>query len=280
MAGKRSDLAVEAAETLALSGARLPLEGVRQSQYLRRGYVVTSMEVMTAEAARLLDKPMGKYVTIDLRPYARRRCHFFTKGVECMAAELMGLLPKYGRRPVLVAGLGNRRLTADAVGPLSIESLLVTRHLPRYLGNFAPVMALPTAVLAQTGMETWELLHSVVRETSPAVVIVIDALAAREKGRLCATVQMSDTGLTPGSGVGNHRLALNRETLGVPTIAVGVPTVMDAEDLGAKESEEPLFVTPRDIDSRVAELSRMVGYGVTLALQPQLTIDDITGLLG
>lgn len=280
MTGKRSDLAVEAAENLSVSGGADRLEGVRQSRYLRQGYHITAMAVSTRQASAALGRPVGRYVTVDLRPYEVHRCDFFPKGVQCIAAELRSLLPLPAKAPVLVAGLGNRRMTADAVGPLALESLLITRHLPSLLGDFTPVMALPTAVLAQTGMETLELLRSVVRETKPAAVIVIDALAAGSRDRLCATVQLSDTGLTPGSGVGNHRSALNTQTLGVPTIAVGVPTVMDAADLGAEEGRQPLFVTPRDIDSRVAELSRLIGYSVTLALQPQLTMEDITGLLG
>ena len=202
-----------------------------------------------------------------------------------MQGELTALLPPREKsRSILVVGLGNRALTADAIGPMALDSLLITRHmvrdLPRQFETFTPVEAFAPGVLASTGMETLELVRAVVRETCPAAVIAVDALAARNRERLCATVQLSDTGLIPGSGVGNHRRALNEETLGIPVIALGIPTVIDASDLGDTENGEPLFVTPRDIDNRMRELGRLVGFGVTLALQPSLTIEDVAGLLG
>jgi len=286
MSVRRSDLILEAAESLAVQGKKAEKTGgVRTVKSRRCGYDVTAMRVIAPEAAEVLGKPIGRYVTVDLRPYFQRQTGFFARGVACLQGELTALLPvREKERSVLVVGLGNRGLTADAVGPMALDSLLVTRHMvrqqPRQFAEFTPVAALSAGVLASTGMETLELVRAVVRETCPAAVIAVDALAARSRDRLCATVQLSDTGLIPGSGVGNHRRALNRETLGIPVIAVGIPTVIDASDLGDTENGEPLFVTPRDIDSRVRELGRLVGYGVTLALQPGLTIDDVTGLLG
>lgn len=197
-----------------------------------------------------------------------------------MAAELGRLLQGMEGETVLVAGLGNRGMTADAVGPLALESLLVTRHmiraLPRQFRGFTPVAALAPGVLAQTGMEAAELLRAAADAAGAGAVVAIDALAARSRDRLCATVQLGDTGLIPGSGVGNRRNALDRETLGVPVVAVGVPTVIAAAPGGGEE----LFLTPRDIDEKVRELGRVIGYGVTLALQPGLSVEDITGLLG
>ncbi len=286
MSIRRSDLILEAAENLAADGKKAAeLRGVRTLKSRRSGYDVTTLQVATAEAADALGKPVGRYVTLDLRPYFRREAGFFARGVECLRAELTALLPPCGKsRSFLVVGLGNRALTADAIGPMALESLLVTRHMvrenSRQFGQFTAVEALTPGVLASTGMETLELVRAVVRETCPAAVIAVDALAAQNRDRLCATVQLGDTGLIPGSGVGNHRRALNEETLGIPVIAVGIPTVIDASDLGDTNNGEPLFVTPRDIDSRVRELSRLVGYGVTLALQSDLTMDDVTGLLG
>ena len=286
MAIRPSDLILEAAENFAADSQKAAaLAGVRTLKSCRSGYEVTTMQVTTPSAADALGKPVGRYVTLDLRPYFQRQTGFFARGVACIRAELTALLPSIGtERSVLAVGLGNRGLTADAIGPMALDSLLVTRHmvrqLPRQFAAFTPVEALAPGVLGSTGMETLELVRAVVRETCPAAVIAVDALAARNRDRLCATGQLSDTGLIPGSGVGNHRRALNAETLGVPVIAVGIPTVIDASDLGDTENGEPLFVTPRDIDSRVRELSRLVGYGVTLALQPSLTIDDVTGLLG
>mgnify|MGYP004486228245 CR=1 FL=1 len=281
----RTDLALENVEELRQGGDISRLNGVTAAEYTRRGYGVTDVRVATEGAAKALGKPAGRYVTIDLRPYFRREEGFFARAAECLACEVRSLLPKAGPDfPVLAAGLGNRCMTADAVGPLSLESLLVTRHmvrsLPRQFRGFTPVSALAPGVLAETGIETLELLRGAVRSTGSAAVIVIDALAARSRDRLCATIQLGDTGLIPGSGVGNHRKAINAETLGVPVIALGVPTVIAAGLLGTEDEDDPLFLTPRDIDAKVRELGRVIGYGVTLALQEGLCVEDVTGLLG
>ena len=181
--------------------------------------------------------------------------------------------------------LGNAAMTPDAVGPLAVDSLLVTRHMvrsmPAQFGRFTPVSALCTGVLAQTGLETLELVQAAAQRVKPAAVIAIDALAARSRHRLCATVQLGDTGLIPGSGVGNHRRAVDRKALGVPVIAIGVPTVIDGAALRDEDAPPSgLFVTPQDIDHRVRELGRLIGTGVTLALQPNLTLEDVNALTG
>ena len=172
---------------------------------------------------------------------------------------------------------------------------MVTRHLveqaPEHFGSFRPVAALATGVLGTTGVESGELVKAVAEKIRPGCIIAVDALASRSMDRVCTTVQLANTGIVPGSGVGNHRAALNRETLGVPVIAVGVPTVVDAGTLAAdilaeagQEGLDPealagagegLMVTPRDIDQRVADLVKVIGYGINLALQPGLTIEDV-----
>lgn len=282
----RTDLALEGVEQLRQGGDISRLDGVCAAEYSRHGYGVTDVRVATKQAAEAVGKPEGRYVTIDLRPYFRREEGFFARAVGCLASELRTLLPGVGEDwPVLVAGLGNRGMTADAVGPLALESLLVTRHmvrsLPRQFRGFTPVSALAPGVLAATGMEALELLRGAVQATGCAAVIAVDALAARSRERLCATVQLGDTGLIPGSGVGNHRKAIDKTTLGVPVVAVGVPTVIAAHLLGDGQPEDdPLFLTPRDIDGKVRELGRVIGYGVTLALQEGLSVEDVTGLLG
>ncbi len=279
MNGTRTDLALETVEELR-GGDISRLDGVSVAEFTRCGYGVTCVRVEGAAAARRLGKPEGQYVTVDLRPYFRREKDFFRRAAACVAAELGRLLQGMEGETVLVAGLGNRGMTADAVGPLALESLLVTRHmiraLPRQFRGFTPVAALAPGVLAQTGMEAAELLRAAADAAGAGAVVAIDALAARSRDRLCATVQLGDTGLIPGSGVGNRRNALDRETLGVPVVAVGVPTVIAAAPGGGEE----LFLTPRDIDEKVRELGRVIGYGVTLALQPGLSVEDITGLLG
>ena len=282
----RTDLALEGVEQLRQGGDISRLDGICAAEYTRHGYGVTDVRVATKQAAEAVGKPEGRYVTIDLRPYFRREERFFARAARCLASELRTLLPGVGEDwPVLVAGLGNRGMTADAVGPLALESLLVTRHmvrsLPRQFRGFTPVSALAPGVLAATGMEALELLRGAVQATGCAAVIAVDALAARSRERLCATVQLGDTGLIPGSGVGNHRKAIDKTTLGVPVVAVGVPTVIAAHLLGDGQPEDdPLFLTPRDIDGKVRELGRVIGYGVTLALQEGLSVEEVMGLLG
>ena len=206
-------------------------------------------------------------------------------------AQLMDGVP--GRGLVLVVGLGNRAITPDAIGPKVHEHTLVTRHLveqiPEHFGAFRPVASLSAGVLGTTGMESGELVQAVCRRLKPACVVAVDALASRSLKRLCRTVQLSDTGIAPGSGVGNHRWALDRASLGVPVLAVGVPTVVDASTLAADllgQEELPplgegrdLLVTPKDIDSQVDDLAKVIGYGISLALQPGLDVADLDLLL-
>ena len=275
MSTTRTDLALESVQA-ARSGAEAgTISGVRSRERTREGYAVTDIRVEDEDGAQALGKPVGRYVTVDLGPYFRREADYFDRGVRCLAGELAALLPE---GPVLAAGLGNRAMTCDAVGPASIDNLLVTRHMiramPRQFADFRPVAAVCPGVLARTGLEALELVRGAVERVRPAAVIAVDALASRSLKRLCRTVQLSDTGIAPGSGVGNHRSALNRESLGVPVIAVGIPTVVDADPRAG------LFLTPRDIDQRIRELGRLLGYGITLALQPSLTAADVTALLG
>lgn len=278
----RTDLALELAQERTAAGASaLPCPGIHTEEETRWGCPITRLHIVDRPAAEALHRPEGRYVTIDLRPALARQERLGERPARCLAACLRPLLPMPGpATPFLVAGLGNDAMTPDAVGPLALRHLLVTRHLPRRFAALTPVAALRPGVLAQTGLETVELLRGAVSRLRPAAVIVIDALAARSRHRLCATVQLSDTGLVPGSGVGNHRRGLDRHTLGVPVVAIGVPTVIDGAALAGEDAPPTgLFVTPQDIDRRVAALGELIGTGVTLALQPSLTREEIGALL-
>lgn len=291
---KRTDLALEARE-LWTESAQKALPGVRSKTRRDEGYPVTRVDVLDERGAQALGKPVGRYLTVDLRAYASRREGFFDRAVRVVGRQLRPLLPEKG--PLLVLGLGNRRMTPDAIGPLSLQHLLVTRHLisalPEHFGDFRGVAALAPGVLGDTGVETAEAAAALCAQLRPAAVIVIDALAARRMERLCATVQLSDTGIIPGSGVGNHRQALNRETLGVPVLSIGIPTVVDAATIAADLLEqqgildidperlrqgEAFFVTPKDIDIQVRDLAKVVGYAISWAVQG-LEIQEITALL-
>ena len=257
---------------------------------------MTRVDILDGRGEAALGKPQGSYLTIDLTTLWQRKADFFERAVRAVGSQLKTLLPPEG--PALVIGLGNDAMTPDAVGPLAVDSVLVTRHLiaamPKHFSGFRPVAVQRTGVLGTTGVESAEAVRGLVAEVQPALVIAVDALASRRVGRVCATVQLSDTGIIPGSGVGNHRSALNRETLGVPVFAVGIPTVVDAATLAADLMEEAgiadidedklragqqnLMVTPRDIDQQVRDLAKVVGYGINWALQ-DLEIEEMNALL-
>ena len=294
---KRTDLALEARELWQESAEKATrLNGVKAAKQRSEGYPVTQVDILDERGEKALGKPRGTYRTIDLTTFWQRKSDFFERAVRAVGGQLKELLP--GEGPVLVIGLGNSAMTPDAIGPLTADSVLVTRHLiaamPKHFSGFRPVAVFRTGVLGTTGVESAEAVRGLVAQVEPSLVIAVDALASRRVGRVCATVQLSDTGIIPGSGVGNHRLALNRETLGVPVFAVGIPTVVDAATLAAdllegsgvtdfdgdklRGSQQNLMVTPRDIDQQVRDLSKVVGYGINWALQ-DLEIEEINALL-
>lgn len=296
MLKRRTDLAEEAHGLWSESaGEETALPGVRARDTVREGFKVTTVEILDARGAAALEKPVGTYVTLHLDGLARREEDAFGRAARALAAELTALLKLSEGESALVVGLGNRAITPDAIGPIAADHTLVTRHLieqvPEHFGSFRPVAALAAGVLGTTGVESGELVRALADKIKPACVIAVDALASRSVDRVCCTIQLADTGIVPGSGVGNHRAALSRETLGVPVIALGVPTVVDAATLTADILAEAgrgdldpaalggagadLMVTPRDIDQRVADMSKVIGYGINLALQPGLSIADV-----
>lgn len=293
---KRTDLALEARELWQESAERTSrLSGVKATKTRQEGYPVTRVDILDHRGEEALGKPAGSYLTIDLTTFWQRKTDFFERAVRAVGSQLKALLPPEGS--ALVIGLGNAAMTPDAVGPLTLDSVLITRHLisamPRQFAGFRPVAVFRTGVLGTTGVESAEAVRGLVEQVRPSLVIAVDALASRRMGRVCTTVQLSDTGIVPGSGVGNHRSALNAETLGVPVIAMGIPTVVDAATLAADLLEESgiehvdeeklrengtFMVTTRDIDQQVRDLSKVVGYGINWALQ-DLEIEEMNALL-
>lgn len=286
----RTDLAVEAIENHK-SAAALP--HVRQSDHMLEGFAVHEVRILSEDAAREIGKPQGRYLTLELDALIRREEDAFPRACKALSTLLRELLPRPNDGPVLIAGLGNRMITPDAIGPQTADHVIATRHLvaqsPAVFADWRPVSALAPGVLGQTGVETGEVICGVLDRVRPAAVIAVDALAAGRLSRLLRTVQLADTGITPGAGVGNARAALNEETLGVPVIAVGVPTVVDgatlaheiSSQLGQPDCEalddlsQPVMITTRDIDREVADISRMIGYAVNMALHPHLSVADI-----
>lgn len=286
----RTDLAVEAIENHKTAAA---LPHVRQSDRTLEGFAVHEVRILSEDAAREIGKPQGRYLTLELDALIRREEDAFPRACKALSTLLRELLPHPNDGPVLIAGLGNRMITPDAIGPQTADHVIATRHLvaqsPAVFADWRPVSALAPGVLGQTGVETGEVICGVLDRVRPAAVIAVDALAAGRLSRLLRTVQLADTGITPGAGVGNARAALNKETLGVPVIAVGVPTVVDGATLAHEISSQlgqpacealddlsqPVMITTRDIDREVADISRMIGYTVNMALHPHLSVADI-----
>jgi spore protease len=292
----RTDLAVEAKEIWKESAAETTeLRGVEARDRDVEGFRITTVKILDAEGEKELCKPIGTYVTVELDDFIDRENDAFNRGVAAVSAELREMLQLGAGDRVLVVGLGNPAVTPDAVGPKAARSTMVTNHLveqyPEHFGGFRPVAVLETGVMGTTGIESLELIRAVTEKLKPSLVIAVDALASRKLSRVCRTIQIADTGIIPGSGVGNSRAAIDEGSLGVKVIAVGVPTVVDAGTLAADLSRQAgvnflppedykgyggdMIVTPKDIDAKVSDISRLVAYGINLALQDGLTVDDV-----
>ncbi|MBE7010443.1 MAG: GPR endopeptidase [Ruminococcaceae bacterium] len=303
----RTDLAIEAHEMLTESTS--DIQGVACDTSRHNNIAVTRVTVSTEEAAKALGKPVGRYITLEFNELNLADAEYHAYICKQLANELNGLLPKKEKQLILVVGLGNHNITPDALGPLVVSKVLVTRHLmhqPPFTAEkgIGPVSAIAPGVLGLTGMETAEIVQGISGTVKPDAVIVIDALAARNLNRLNTTIQLCDTGISPGAGVGNKRKELNQKTLGIPVIAVGVPTVIDAATLtadvmhamtlssGADEENERskmlaalhhllpedisrCMVTPKDIDLTIETVSKIVAGGINLALHKGLTLEDV-----
>ncbi|MBQ9757716.1 MAG: GPR endopeptidase [Clostridia bacterium] len=322
MFSRRTDLALEARELFFETGAVLDeIKGVKaEEETSDAGIRVTAVEVLDKEGEEALGKEKGKYITIELPKGWTGEQLVYEDACNACAKEIKKLIKGYSLDNVLVVGLGNRNITPDAVGPKTLDSVLVTRHLIRYMpeeidSRLKKVCAIVPGVLGITGIETGEIIKGLADEVRPSLIIAIDALCSRSVYRVNNTIQLSNTGITPGAGVGNRRMALNKKELGVPVIAVGVPTVIDAATIAAdavdllirnmresaggnsgllkilKDAEQEdrflllkevlgenigdFIVTPKDIDEQAEELSRIIANGINIALHEGITLRDI-----
>ena len=309
----RTDLALETREkfqedNVEIKGVRVEEERIPESEIK-----ITNVFIETENGAKIMGKPKGSYITLEAPNMSEQDEDYHREISVQLARVLERLLPqKEAPVAVLVAGLGNREVTPDALGPRVVDNMMITRHIIREFGKYAfgeeetnQISGIIPGVMAQTGMESMEILKGVIKETNPDCIIAIDALAARSTKRLGRTIQITDTGINPGSGVGNHRHGLNAESLGIPVIAIGIPTVVDAativsdtmsnliqamsqsvplKNLGSSlhslnESEKQdlirellspslntMFVTPKDIDESIKRLSFTVSEGLNIAL--------------
>lgn len=289
----RTDLALEAKESY--EGTDVEIHGVRiDEQYHEEIDVrVTKVVIETKNGAKNMGKPMGTYLTLEAPGMLEPDEDYHREISEKLAEYIKEMLPEAEtEKSILVVGLGNQDVTADALGPNVVDNLYITRHVIKEYGKAAYnrskmhlISSIVPGVMAKTGMETAEIIKGVVKQTTPDIIIVIDALAARSTRRLNRTIQITNTGIHPGSGVGNHRNAITEESLGIPVIAIGVPTVVDAativndaisqlgQDFGGIEGYQAsmaelntMYVTSKDIDETVKRLSYMISEALNIAL--------------
>ena len=280
---QRSNIRTDLASEVVQRPENASLAGLELNEERICGCRVTAVKINGGEASKVLCKPVGNYLTLELDEYIRRRENSFSDAANALSQLMRRFAEIQNAQSFLVACLGNRAITPDAVGPEVSDSLIVTRHLkqsmPQEFAALSSVAVLRTGVLGTTGIESAQSLKALCGLVQPDCVIAVDALASGELDRLCRNVQICDSGIAPGSGVGNDRAELNRESLGVPVIAVGVPTVIDAAAFCDDESAAGLFVTPRNIDELVRSVSKLVAYGLNLALHPGLSIADVDMLV-
>ena len=308
----RTDLALEEGERIRESGVEIHGVILEEETRPETGILVTRVKIETKNGAKIMGKPIGTYVTLEAGQLGNDEEEYQQEVAKELSVQLQKLIPDpETEKSVLVVGLGNRQVTADALGPRVADRLFINRHIILEFGAAAynrkkmnRVSCLVPGVMAQTGMESAEIVRGVVKETKPDLVVAVDALAARSTKRLNRTIQVTDTGINPGSGVGNHRHALDEKSLGVPVISIGVPTVVDAativndtmynlvtaltqsqafaamgnslEKLNDAEKYElirellspnlnAMFVTPKDIDESVKRLCYTISEGLNLA---------------
>jgi len=295
-------------------------DGIRVEQDGDDQVSITRVHVVSPLGEQNTGKPMGTYVTIDMPAIREQGRDLYEKACRMLAAELEKMVRINDMDTVLVVGLGNWNVTADSLGPRVCSHLMVTRHLHEYLpeevdDGVRPVCAIAPGVLGLTGIETGHIIKDVVDQIKPAMVIAVDALASRNMNRVNASVQLANTGIAPGSGIGNKRMAIAQETLGVPVIAIGIPTVVDAATIvsdtidlmmdSMKKQSPPdsglfnmlsnidlddkyqtilnflepysgnLVVTPKDADEIVEFLSKMVANGINMALHKNIDAKDV-----
>ncbi len=319
MSSIRTDLALEAKEMKEEEGLK-NIPGIQVEVYKGKEINITRVNIHEEAGAKALGKPLGNYITIEAPNFKNKDLDVMEELSKAIAKELIALTDLKDNSSILIVGLGNWNVTPDALGPKVTEKVLVTRHITEYVpeqidDNVRPVAALSPGVLGITGIETSEIILGVVNRIKPDLVIVIDALASRKLDRVNNTIQISDAGINPGSGVGNNRKELSKNSLGVTVIAIGVPTVVDAATMagdtidmiinkliveGVKDSpfvnmlsnfkrEEKIelikevftdqlrnmMVTPKEIDSIIEDISDVIADGINISLHPSIGMDDV-----
>lgn len=324
MGSIRTDLAIEAQEMYKEKNSVEEIPGTEVKEYRDGAMKVTHVKILDNDGELAMGKPKGDYITIDM-PIIVHYDNDSKEEVSRVLSRAMKPLIKLDESmTALVVGLGNWNITPDAIGPKVVSQIMITRHLKQLVPDsideeIRPVCAIAPGVLGLTGMETGEVVRGIIEKTKPDLVICVDALASRKTERVNRTIQVSNTGISPGAGVGNKRMELSERTLGIPVLAIGVPTVVDAatlandtidlvlEDLikNATEGSEfykmlkemessdkeqlmkevldpkvgDLMVTPKDVDMIIDSVSKIIAGGINISLQPSLSLDDINNFI-
>lgn len=322
----RTDLALEANELFKQQALKeTPQQpgnppGVEVETFGSKGINITRVKVVSQQGEEAIGKPIGNYITLEIPGLRENDQVLYEDTCKALAKELVNILQLQPKSTVLVVGLGNWNVTPDALGPKVVSSLMVTRHLLEYVPEqvdegVRPVCAIAPGVLGITGMETGEIVKGVVDRIRPDYVVAIDALASRKMERVSTTIQIADTGISPGSGVNNKRMELSKNTLGIPVIAIGVPTVVDAATLandaidlvidamikeagagtefynmlkGIEKDEKyrmihevlnanagNIIVTPKEIDDVIQKISKVIANGLNISLHQGITLQDV-----
>ncbi len=284
----RTDLAVESFESVEKNN----IDGLFVNHVTKDSTKITTINITSAKAAKYIGRAEGKYITVEVPPFGES-IDYSDSRITAIADEIRSVLPCNDN--IFVAGLGNDEITPDALGPLVVSKIFATRHISNSmaqeygLSGIRSVSATAPGVLGKTGVETAETVAAIAKKVDASVVIVVDALAAKNLDRLGSTVQISTAGISPGSGVGNSRNEISDKTIGVPVIAIGIPTVIDAatlvSDLGGEEYNREIpqkaysmMVTPRDIDALIKRAAEIVSLAINMAIQPSLSAKDIAYL--
>ncbi len=315
-----TDLAIEIAESITTEATEIEGVEVGQEQCDMSDTTVTNVRITNEKGAEAMGKPIGSYITLESGHIKENDINAHERIISILSKYIKYLCPEKKQPTVLVIGLGNRDVTPDSLGPKVVSKILVTRHIkntvPEDINNaVSSVAALAPGVMGITGIETLEVVKGVTERVQPDVVIAIDALAARKVSRINATIQLSDTGVAPGAGIGNKRKTIDKQTLGVPVIAIGVPTVVDAATMAndaidrmlesmkssankgsqfyemlseladeekyslIKEVLEPysenMFVTPKEVDAVMENLVNIISNSINIAIHPGITREDI-----
>ncbi len=273
------------------------LSGITSKDITYSGLKVNRIEVLSEQAAQKTGKKQGKYVTVFCPKLGDADGRELIDMTECIKEQIEYLVP-LENKTVLVAGLGNNGITPDALGPLAVGNIIVSRHIKQNMQDvfdslsLGEVSAIAPGVLGQTGVESADIIKAVAEKIKPDVIIAIDSLMAGKISRLAKTVQLSNAGITPGSGIGNHRFEISSQTMGIPVISIGIPMVIEASTLAfdlidddgrvnemLAPFEEDLVVTPKFVDTIVEKAARVLGYSVNKAFHKGMTVEDMASLL-